>query len=769
MRCAASWRSALLAVLLTTGLTLATPAVFKPWWSSQLNGEPQLVRWLGPAANGGRAAVGLRPNRLCVIDVGATTPVWEGRVPDSIVDIAALPDAGGGFAVAGPGRIVAFNAQCRPRWQTALGEHSVRRLLAGDVNGDGQAELVAVADTTIIVIAATGRILGRFRGHWPALTREAFQVEVADIDRDRCAEIVVCAAHRLAVFRATGEQLINLDLGEDAHTPPGPDLSCRRFAICPGDSAAGVDIVAVATGSGRARPALLWLDGRTRLLKREQYLGQTDSLEPRLLTMVGTRPYTTCRTSKNEWRLCRHDSSGAVERYLPFSRFLNLASVADLFEVVQGNRTVRLSEDRVPVLLLRWKMADSLDGLSILAADPDWTGLPGLGYSGVRVADLQVADINNDSLDDLLVLRTSPTGARALDAFVNNSRKVNAEFEQARAAVVAAGDAGARRRAARRLELMARRLGRSQQVAPLLPANPSRRRHPPLSLLAAALLALVTLAAAVLMLVRRLARGRIPAAGLAGGAHQLMIIANDIIAIDHVYVAKGHATGAIGRIKDMRTRYGLESDPDLSRVLDQLEPYYSRFIRRLINEPKRVKFHDWIVDAVRLMGRQNELSIVTWTKEELEQQMRSPQLTGHWLVRVQNWDCPDIHERFQLYHDPRSAAFFEHWLSDNFRYARNWSAVVMEYAVNTTWNRKMTVRFLNDGPGTIDITRPRSNIAAQLSEVVRGYPGFLELARQPAELGRHEKIWLRIWDFISILEDIHVRQTGVSAAGPTPE
>jgi len=288
-----------------------------------------------------------------------------------------------------------------------------------------------------------------------------------------------------------------------------------------------------------------------------------------------------------------------------------------------------------------------------------------------------------------------------------------------------------------------------------------------IALLLTAALMLGGIAALILVLVRRQTlHSASQTKGLQGSAHHLMLIANEILALDHVYVAKGLTVGAVARIKESRSRLGLDADPDLSQITDRLEPYYSHFIWRLISEPKKVNLYRWLVEAIRLLERLNEVNLVIWTKEEFEQQMRNPNLTGHWLVRIQNWDCPDIYDRFQLYYDPRSAGYFEHWLSDNFRHARSWSAVVLEYAVNTTWNRKMTVRFFNDGAGVVDPARPRSNLAAQLGEVTHEYHDFLELARKPTELGKHEKFWLRIWDFISILEDIYARQTGDPASGP---
>ena len=83
----------------------------------------------------------------------------------------------------------------------------------------------------------------------------------------------------------------------------------------------------------------------------------------------------------------------------------------------------------------------------------------------------------------------------------------------------------------------------------------------------------------------------------------------------------------------------------------------------------------------------------------------------------------------------------------------------VEYGVNTFWNRKLTIRLLNGGPGTIDWQRPESNTGPSFRKSTAAMPSTLSSRRSRKIFGPHEKLWIRSWDYISVLEDIHRRQT----------
>ena len=70
----------------------------------------------------------------------------------------------------------------------------------------------------------------------------------------------------------------------------------------------------------------------------------------------------------------------------------------------------------------------------------------------------------------------------------------------------------------------------------------------------------------------------------------------------------------------------------------------------------------------------------------------------------------------------------------------------------------MSLRFTNDSANVVDLARPHSNLATQLQELSNAYGNFIEIARDEDDLESDVKLWLRFWDFISILQDIHQRQ-----------
>jgi hypothetical protein len=240
---------------------------------------------------------------------------------------------------------------------------------------------------------------------------------------------------------------------------------------------------------------------------------------------------------------------------------------------------------------------------------------------------------------------------------------------------------------------------------------------------------------------------------------ELLALCSDTIALDHVFVSKGNTGGALTRIDELRRQHGLTRDPDLARVRTSLEPFYSHYIYRLINRPKTLDFLSWAMETLRALQLEQGLNVTTLTREQLVQRLREENFTGNWLVKIQNWDAPDALEHLRLYHDRALERWLEHALADNLRHAQSWSVMALEYTINTTWNRKMTMHFLNDGPGIVDLSLSSTHLGAQFQEVNRRFSGFFEFSGFPAELLEYEKFWVRAWDYVSVLEDIHRRQT----------
>jgi hypothetical protein len=151
--------------------------------------------------------------------------------------------------------------------------------------------------------------------------------------------------------------------------------------------------------------------------------------------------------------------------------------------------------------------------------------------------------------------------------------------------------------------------------------------------------------------------------------------------------------------------------------------------------------------------------VSTLTREQFVRRVRAGDFRGEWLVKVQNWDAPDAIEHLRLYSDRVLERWFEHAIADNLRHAQTWSLIALEYTVNTTWNRKLTVHFLNDGPGLVDLSHSDTHLGGQFQELYRLGGGFVEFSRSPRELMEYEKFWVRVWDYLAILEDTHRRQT----------
>jgi len=239
----------------------------------------------------------------------------------------------------------------------------------------------------------------------------------------------------------------------------------------------------------------------------------------------------------------------------------------------------------------------------------------------------------------------------------------------------------------------------------------------------------------------------------------LLSLGSDTIALDHIFVSKGNTGGALSRIDELRRQHGLTRDPDLMRIRTSLEPYYSHYIYRLINKPKTIDFLTWVLETIRALPLEHGLNVVTMTREQLVQRLREGSFAGNWLVKIQNWDAPDVLEHMRLYHDRAVQRWLEHALADNLRHAQTWSVIAFEYTINTTWNRKITIHFLNDGPGVVDLSLTTTHLGAQFQELHRLLGNYFEFSRSPAELLEYEKFWVRTWDYLSVLEDTHRRQT----------
>jgi hypothetical protein len=739
-------------------LLLGAPVSFVPEWTFPLTAEPTLVRTIerGPTQASDIVVVE-SGHRLRLLAAGSPQAVWEFRSPAPVVDVASPQGGPVALVVATAGALSAFARDHQPLWTVRLADADGDRILGlacGDWNYDRVQEIAAGTTKEILVVSALGRTLARIPHDFGDCSTLLFR----DLDGTGDEELVVSAGRHLSAFRFPGEQVFHLRSGAGSEAGV-PSAAAQRLAF--GMPLAKRPLV-VTLARGPDGPGLLGLDAATGLSRWWCYPAAADSVTGEgMVHLAGQNVFAAFRLRRNGWLLARVDSLGRVDRRL---RLAPGSGYADLLSTAACGHN----------LLLAFRTPNGLDALALFTPDLQPVDVQGFGYQGIRIRGLAVGRVNSDADDDLLVARVSPSGRPALDYFRNDIAEVEAELsavDNEFMTATALGERARALRAARRSLLVARRLGRESRVSSEMIAHLERNSRGRTASRLAVLLALIGSLGGAAVALRIATHRRRPVNRIDRDfdrpGPELQAICSEVIAIDHIFVAKGHHDGALRRLLALRSRYGLGGDPDLADLGSRIEPNYSRFIARLLQHPGAFRISHWLPDQLASLGeRYGGVAAATMPREQFERRVRAGGFQGHWLIRIQNWDCPDIYDTLRLFLDRRAPAYFEHWFSDNLRHAAGWSAIVLDYSVNTVWNRKFTVSFWNDGPGRVSLDRTRSNLSQQLLELSRDYAGFLEISRRPEDLQPHEKFWLRFWDFHSILEEIYRRQTGSPAAAP---
>lgn len=427
----------------------------------------------------------------------------------------------------------------------------------------------------------------------------------------------------------------------------------------------------------------------------------------------------------------------------------------------------------------RWPLvvARVNDGADVLRAYPPSLGSEpqSPGYSGVRIHRLFALRLDRDTFPDLLVIRTSADAGMRVDAFRNGLGELEAQLQQALAELNAVtrrgGDEFALARAVRRVGLLRQEMdpGSTQTAF----EEEQRRRARQARRQRATAVAGLALAGAALLLIggiglaRSLRRERdLPHAQQAENAPLPVraALSADLVALDHNFVSKGNDAGAIERLIEVRERHGLARDRDLARVVDAYEPHYSGVIERLIEDAPTMPLVATIERAARAALQARPLEIVEMSRSAY---LGLARREGFRIVLVRSREYPDALRRMRLPSSARVEGIIEHVVVDHMRYAGQHAEIVLDYTVNTQWNRKVFVQLLSDSGRRVDFARRSGHLVSELDELASQLRGVVEVPGpdyEPGEPG--EKLWLRFTDLVAVLEETRAR---LRAAGAETE
>jgi hypothetical protein len=392
------------------------------------------------------------------------------------------------------------------------------------------------------------------------------------------------------------------------------------------------------------------------------------------------------------------------------------------------------------------------------------------GYSGARFFRVIPLRIDEDTLRDLVVLRTAGDARWRLDVFSNRMDRLTDELEQARQSLQHAAlgrDEKNVRRNIRRVWMLSSQagvdhVGTGQERSALDQFRLSVRRHRASTYFR--VLAAIILAAGLGVLagfaVLRLGPPvqRIEDQPLA----TRVALAADLIAIDHNFISKGNTAAAFKRLVEVRTRHGLERDQDLERLermnSSELRGVYSSVIHRLVDATPTLPLFGFIQNTARSVPRGWETEVMEMSLGGYLRMERNP---GVRLVVIPNHECPEYHQRFRLFVDAGVRGTLEHIVLDHIRHARTWADIVFSYTVSTQWNRRLLVTFRSDSLHAIPFTQTSAHITSRLRDLVVLLRPALDTPVDASALtGPREKLWLSIADYVAVLDETRARLSG---------
>ena len=697
---------------------------------------------------GDRLYVLLADGRLAVVS-GRDTLRTLGAAPIDATALAAAPEVRGEpslyFAVAG--RVVAADSLGRELWRTRpMLPERIDSLRYAGTDGANRCRLCAWAgpDIRIAIVARdTASSSLSWAGFMPATSF------VSSTGSGRTPELVAAGPN--------GVLLVDLSNGNELRVPR--PAGAVRVADVDGDSLCEVLALTDPSAAGVGFDTLRCLDALSTSERWSVGLGTDGMAGHGTALLAGSvRVYVAGVTADGAGFVSALDElgrrQGSVRLHPGLGRPFNLVSVGGW-----------------PLVLLQ----TSYGPQSAQLLPPGLVGSSGEtpGYNGVRIHQVVPLRLGPDTFPDVLVLRTAADAPARLDMFNNNLATVAAELvtqrERVRTAVARHDDAAVMR-ADRRLRLLEAELNPGVQTTvreeELARARGRRRVSRALLWFGLFLLSAAAAAVALVPVIARRAARRENAAGL---IEQMPLsarvaLAMDLVAMDHNFVSKGNWPAALERLREIRERYGLGRDVDLARVVDAVEPWYSRAVTRLVDGTPGENVLDLIVTATRRARPDDIVAVEEKTREQFRKDASQP---GFRVVCLRNREYPDIYGRLRIFANARLRGVIEHLTLDHCRYAQNRAAIVLDYSVSTQWNRKLSIRFYSDSREVIDFSRGDGHLVSELTEIATVLRPAAETpgpdwrpteaddiaACQPHDL----KLYVRFSDLISVLDETRAR------------
>ncbi len=744
-------------LLLSFGLLLsaARAGILAPEWSRPLNVAVVSAAVGASTYNTEHLFLLLADGRVLAVSAGDSLREF-GRAPDGATALVALPTPARGasdialiLAVGtrrGVCELVAWNRNGQELWKSAIPGMTKIDSLFFVGEGESQTELCAWQWGEPWLVTVSKRLWQysasavRIK---PGFTpRDAF---VGDFDRDDAPELVFFDGAELEVYHVRKERELR------CRWPEPPEFSRRVGSARPRIASAVFDSI----------PVLLVVTGETL-----RYVNALTGNEGRLLVPSAASGLPGPAAAV----VARGANAYAVGTdRLGYSYVAKLVPSGPIRErrllpLVTGTRVNTIA------LLRDWPMLQVTTGYG---SENLFVWAPGLagtadnspGYSGVRFLRVVQLRIDEDTLPDLVVLRTAADARWRLDVFVNRAGQLTDDLQQARRALLRATlgqNDNMVRRAVRRVRELERETGSGQagqSQSALDRFRATTRRRDALTLAGAIAVALVSGGFGVLAL-RSLRRRAAPGQQIERQPAAVRVaLAADLIAVDHNFVSKGNVPAAIHRLIEIRRRHGLEQDRDLGRLgrsgSTDLRDAYGGAVNRLIGATPTLPLLSFITTTAQSALRGQEVETIEINIDGYRQLDRDP---GVRLIIVPNHECPDYHNRFRLFASPEVRGTLEHIILDHIRHAGSWADIIVSYKVSTQWNRRLLLSFLSDSPGDVPLADGRAHITSQLRELTRLLMSGIEVPGDAKSLsGPFEKLWLSIADYIAVLEETRSR------------